>query len=212
MTLGCALGAAWLATATGCEPPPAVEGGGTMEPEVRLLYPDADVPITLQGRVVHPSYEDALHTVSTLWTVDGSRVCEAAVFDTAGVSTCEHTFDPGTATISLTATDPAGGTASASEILAGALQDDGRSPLIGTQTFGKGLIQSLIPLGDGSGLAVTVARYVTPSGRDIQNQGISPDVPLSGTEPLNPGGEGDDWLEQAQRLLVQQLDSERSAA
>jgi hypothetical protein len=47
MTLGCALGAAWLATATGCEPPPAVEGGGTMEPEVRLLYPDADVPITL---------------------------------------------------------------------------------------------------------------------------------------------------------------------
>lgn len=74
---------------------------------------DADVPITLQGRVVDEAYEDALHTVSTLWTVDGSRVCEAAVFDTAGLTTCEHTFDPGTATISLTATDPAGQTASA---------------------------------------------------------------------------------------------------
>ena len=100
-----------------------------------------------------------------------------------------------------------GGTASASEILAGALQDDGRSPLLGGQTFGKGLIQSLIPLGNGSGLAVTVARYVTPSGRDIQNQGISPDVRLSGSEPLNPGGDDDGWLEQAERLLVQQLEA-----
>jgi carboxyl-terminal processing protease len=99
-----------------------------------------------------------------------------------------------------------GGTASASEILAGALQDDGRSALLGSRTFGKGVIQSLIPLGDGSGLAVTVARYLTPGGRDIQNQGISPDVSLSGAEPLNPGGEDDGWLEQAERLLVQQLD------
>ena len=100
-----------------------------------------------------------------------------------------------------------GGTASASEILAGALQDDGRSRLVGSQTFGKGLIQSLIPLGDGSCLAVTVARYLTPSGRDIQHQGITPDVVLSGHEPLNPGGEGDSWLEQAQRLLVEQLEA-----
>lgn len=100
-----------------------------------------------------------------------------------------------------------GGTASASEILAGALQDDGRSQLLGAQTFGKGLIQSLIPLGDGSGLAVTVARYVTPSGRDIQNQGISPDVVLSGEEPLNPGGDDDAWLDQAQRLLIEQLEA-----
>ena len=100
-----------------------------------------------------------------------------------------------------------GGTASASEILAGALQDDGRSQLLGAQTFGKGLIQSLIPLGDGSGLAVTVARYVTPSGRDIQHQGINPDQPLSGAEPLNPGGDDDNWLEQAQRLLVEQIEA-----
>ena len=98
-----------------------------------------------------------------------------------------------------------GGTASASEILAGALQDDGRSDLLGSRTFGKGLIQTLIPLGDGSGLAVTVARYLTPSGRDIQNQGIAPDVALPQPEPLNPGGEGDRWLEQATTLLVERL-------
>ena len=98
-----------------------------------------------------------------------------------------------------------GGTASASEILAGALQDDGRSPLLGGRTFGKGLIQTLIPLGDGSGLAVTVARYLTPSGRDIQNQGIVPDVTLPVPEPLNPGGEGDSWLEQATAVLLEQL-------
>ncbi len=96
-----------------------------------------------------------------------------------------------------------GGTASASEILAGALQDDGRSPLLGSRTFGKGLIQTLINLGDGSGLAVTVARYVTPSGRDIQHQGIAPDLELPQPEPLNPGGQDDSWLELAAEHLVQ---------
>ena len=100
-----------------------------------------------------------------------------------------------------------GGTASASEILAGALQDNGRSELVGARTFGKGLIQTLIPLGDTSGLAVTVARYLTPNGRDIQNQGIEPDVVLAQPEPLDPGGDGDTWLEQAGRLLVSRLDA-----
>ena len=98
-----------------------------------------------------------------------------------------------------------GGTASASEILAGALQDDGRSPLLGSRTFGKGLIQTLIGLGgDGSGLAVTVARYVTPSGRDIQNLGIEPDQPLPQPEPLNPGAVDDTWLEAAISALATQ--------
>jgi carboxyl-terminal processing protease len=100
-----------------------------------------------------------------------------------------------------------GGTASASEILAGALQDNSRSRLAGKQTFGKGLIQTLIPLGDGSGLAVTVAHYLTPAGRDIQSLGIQPDVELSSPEPLNPGGRDDHWLQAAQRLLVEQLTS-----
>ena len=67
------------------------------------------------------------------------------------------------------------GTASASEILAGALQDNGRAFLVGNVTFGKGLIQSLFDLSDGAGLAVTVARYETPSHRDINRQGIRPD-------------------------------------
>jgi carboxyl-terminal processing protease len=100
-----------------------------------------------------------------------------------------------------------GGTASASEILAGALQDNGRSELVGAQTFGKGLIQTLIPLGDTSGLAVTVARYLTPSGRDIQHQGIAPDLVLPEPEPLDPGGEGDGWLDAAGRLLASRLEA-----
>lgn len=67
------------------------------------------------------------------------------------------------------------GSASASEVLAGALQDNGRAVLVGTRTFGKALIQSLFRLEDGSGLAVTTAKYLTPQGRDINQQGIEPD-------------------------------------
>ena len=69
-----------------------------------------------------------------------------------------------------------GGSASASEILSGALQDNERAVLVGTQTFGKGLVQSVRSLGDGSGLAVTIAKYLTPDGRDINKEGIPPDV------------------------------------
>lgn len=69
-----------------------------------------------------------------------------------------------------------GGSASASEILSGALQDDKRATLVGTKTFGKGLVQSVRGLGDGSGLAVTIAKYLTPNGRDINKHGIDPDV------------------------------------
>ncbi len=75
-----------------------------------------------------------------------------------------------------------GGSASASEILSGALQDNARAELIGTKTFGKGLVQSVRPLGDGSGLAVTIAKYLTPSGRDIHKQGIDPDVVIELTK------------------------------
>lgn len=74
------------------------------------------------------------------------------------------------------------GTASASEILAGALKDNGRATILGEKTFGKGLIQSLFDLADGSGLAVTVAKYETPGHIDINKQGIKPDV----TVPLDP--------------------------
>lgn len=75
-----------------------------------------------------------------------------------------------------------GGSASASEILAGAFQDNKRGVLVGTKTFGKGLVQSVRGLGDGSGLAVTIAKYFTPSGRDINKAGIAPDVVLELTD------------------------------
>lgn len=75
-----------------------------------------------------------------------------------------------------------GGSASASEILSGALQDHKRAMLVGTKTFGKGLVQSVRGLGDGSGLAVTIAKYLTPSGRDINKQGIKPDVEINLTD------------------------------
>ncbi|MFB2933965.1 carboxyl-terminal processing protease CtpA [Aerosakkonemataceae cyanobacterium BLCC-F154] len=71
------------------------------------------------------------------------------------------------------------GTASASEILAGALQDNQRAQIVGEKTFGKGLIQSLFDLSDGSGLAVTVAKYETPNHHDINKLGITPDRLIS---------------------------------
>lgn len=102
-----------------------------------------------------------------------------------------------------------GGTASASEILAGALQDNGRSQLLGSTSFGKGEIQTLLPLGDGSGLAVTVARYLTPNGRAIQGQGLEPDEPLSSTEPSGSsiGSDDDAWLRSAEEALIKQLEA-----
>ena len=67
-------------------------------------------------------------------------------------------------------------TASASEITAGALQDDHLATIVGTKTFGKGVVQSLYTLPDRGALKITTARYVTPNGRDIQHKGIMPDV------------------------------------
>ena len=104
------------------------------------------------------------------------------------------------------------GSASASEILSGAIQDHGRGELVGEQTFGKGLVQSVLSLSDGSGLTVTTAKYLTPSGRDIHELGIEPDVmsPLSLDDVRSLGPEGlgtsrDPQYRAAEALLIKGL-------
>lgn len=103
------------------------------------------------------------------------------------------------------------GSASASEILSGALKDNKRATILGTKTFGKGLVQSVRPLGDGSGLAVTIAKYLTPNGTDINKEGIPPDVlvelneeqlqELYGGDRSNLGTEADPQFSKALEVL-----------
>src|SRR5471030_548741 len=102
-----------------------------------------------------------------------------------------------------------GGSASASEIVAGALQDHKRAVIMGTQTFGKGSVQTILPLGNGTAMKLTTARYYTPSGRSIQAKGITPDIVVE-----EPGNESRVFLREADldKHLINDKDKEAGAA
>ena len=102
------------------------------------------------------------------------------------------------------------GSASGAEIVAGAIQDHGRGILVGTQTFGKASVQTIIPLKDGSGLRLTTARYYTPNGRSIQAKGIVPDIIV---KPLRPEEEKEVVAPKhpVEKDLERHLDTEKGA-
>jgi carboxyl-terminal processing protease len=96
-----------------------------------------------------------------------------------------------------------GDTASASEIVAGAIQDARAGTIVGVRTFGKGLVQEAFPLPDGAGMKLTVARYFTPSGRNIEGTGITPDVVLAQPNDSRTGQPGSDpQLDRALQFLA----------
>jgi carboxyl-terminal processing protease len=104
------------------------------------------------------------------------------------------------------------GSASASEILSGSLQDNDRAKLVGQKTFGKGLVQAVRGLSDGSGLTVTIAKYLTPKGTDIHKNGIEPDVQSELTERQlkdftieKLGTNQDPQYVEAQKVLIKKL-------
>ncbi|MBV8331252.1 MAG: hypothetical protein JO192_00790, partial [Candidatus Eremiobacteraeota bacterium] len=99
-----------------------------------------------------------------------------------------------------------GYTASASEITSGAIQDSGVGTIVGTKTFGKGVVQTIYPLPDGSAIKITTARYLTPRNRDINHLGITPDLVVSENKhPQFGTPTKDDQLAQALQLLDQKL-------
>src|SRR5215469_1839281 len=101
-----------------------------------------------------------------------------------------------------------GYTASASEITAGAVQDDGAGVLIGTKTYGKGEVQTIYPLPDGSAIKITTARYLTPSGKDINAVGIKPDIEVADVKPADIGNiTSDTQLQRALTFIHDQIAS-----
>ena len=104
-----------------------------------------------------------------------------------------------------------GASASAAEILAGALKDNGRARLVGRRTYGKGVVQSVLPLADGRALKLTTSRYVTPAGVSIDETGIEPDVLLSGADVMPIAARDDTEVKLALRTLREPSSQPRSA-
>ena len=100
-----------------------------------------------------------------------------------------------------------GGSASASEIVAGALQDHKRAVIMGTQTFGKGSVQTILPLGNNTAIKLTTARYFTPNGRSIQAKGIVPDIELDD----GSAGRNEPSLKLREADLTKHLDGDKNA-
>jgi carboxyl-terminal processing protease len=105
-----------------------------------------------------------------------------------------------------------GGSASASEIVAGALQDQHRGVLVGSKTFGKGSVQTVLPLQNDSAIKLTTARYYTPSGKSIQAEGIKPDVTLEAVKIAKADGAEVLGLEIKEADLKGRLDNPDAAA
>ena len=104
-----------------------------------------------------------------------------------------------------------GNSASASEIFSGAMQDSGKAKLVGTTTFGKGIVQSVIPLDDGTAIKLTIAKYFTPNGNDIHKKGIEPDyvveLPDDKTSAVNIDRADDTQLQKAQEVIAEMLNN-----
>ena len=103
------------------------------------------------------------------------------------------------------------GSASASEILSGALKDNQRALLVGEKSFGKGLVQEINKLYDGAGLNITIQKYLTPNGTDINKKGIEPDVNVELTED-DVKNKHDSQLLKAEELLLRMIDLHEAKA
>ncbi len=141
--------------------------------------------------------------IARLWLDDGTivyAVNRQGMLDSFDAAGSALTDDPLVVLVNQ-------GTASASEILAGALHDNDRALLVGEKTFGKGLIQSVFDLSDGSGLVVTIAKYETPNHTDINKLGIQPDkiVPLNQITLDQLGMEADQQYQAAVELLTSDM-------
>jgi carboxyl-terminal processing protease len=103
-----------------------------------------------------------------------------------------------------------GGSASASEIVAGALQDHKRAIIMGNKTFGKGSVQTILPINNNAALKLTTARYYTPSGRSIQAEGIKPDIELSKVQIASVDEANEDAVKESDLMRHLQREKDKS--